>query len=177
MAIYLFSDDNYFAVGLNGLIRKENMILCAYGWEKWEPHFVYRQIFPGDILLLDGSSEKFIKKSLCFPLNQQLAKIFIFYDNRKKLIPAFSCWSHGARSMNLESLGITLDRLHQQATLQSYHPGLLTRRESQIIGLICRSFPIYRIAQELSVSIKTISNHKNNALRKLGVGSINELLI
>jgi len=176
MTIYLFSDDNYFAVGLNELIRKENMTLCTYSWKMWEPCFIYRYIFPGDILLLDGSSEKFIKKSLCFQLNQQLAKIFIFYDNRKKIIPAFNCWAHGYKNMSLENLGITLDQLYQQATLQSYNPGLMTPRESQIIGLICRSFPVSRIAKELSVSKKTISTHKNNALRKLGVGSINELL-
>ena len=177
MAIYLFSDDYYFSLGMNKLLRKENTPLYIYKWEFWGTDYFNHNVAHGDILLLDGSNMKFVKKSVCFPLIQRLAKIFIFYDPNKGLNPLFSQWPHGSKSMSLKDLGETAARLHEHSPLQTYHPGQLTRRESEVIVSFYRGLPGDCIAQKLLLSRKTISRYKISALRKLGVRSINELLL
>ncbi|MGU3524759.1 helix-turn-helix domain-containing protein [Enterobacteriaceae bacterium C23F] len=176
MAIYLFSDDHYFSFGLTRLLQKEHLTLKCYGWEEWGPQFTQFNVFPGDILLLDGSTTGFTKHCLCFPLNQQVAKIFIFRDRHKGLIPIFTRWQHGDKDMPYGVLRQQLHRLLAQSALQNFCPGRLTERESQILLRLCNKLPYYRIARDLTLSVKTISAHKINALRKLGVGSIHEIL-
>jgi DNA-binding CsgD family transcriptional regulator len=177
MAIYLFSDDRYFSAGIIRLLQKENITVSACPWERWEPPFLQKEVFAGDILLLDGSGPEFTRRSIGFPLNQRVAKIFIFYDCEKGLMPVFSRWQHGPRNMSPAGLRDALIRLYHQPMLQEYCPGWLTTRESQVLSRIYDYLPSHRIARDLSISVKTISAHKIKALRKMGVGSIHELRV
>ena len=52
----------------------------------------------------------------------------------------------------------------------------LTARERQILSLICNGQSTKGIAETLSVSAKTIDNHRTNIMSKLGVRSLAELL-
>nr|WP_219826142.1 LuxR C-terminal-related transcriptional regulator [Scandinavium goeteborgense] len=177
IAIYLFSDDHYFSVGISRLLQKENITVNVCLWERWEPVFLLQKVIPGDILLLDGRGAEFTRRSISFPLNQRIARIFIFYDSEKGLLPVFARWQHGPRTMSPEYLRDALIGLYRQTMLQEYCPGWLTTRESQVLSRIYDYSPCYRIARDLSISIKTISAHKIRALRKMGVGSIHELRV
>lgn len=176
MAIYLFSDDHYFSFGLTRLLQEENITLMTHRWAQWHPLFIQLGLFPGDILLLDGSTPGFIKQSICFPLNQPVARIFIFCDKLKGLMPVFSRWQHGDKNMSSGTLRNLVQRLQAQSALQNFCPGRLTERESQVLRRLYDRQPHYQIAKDLTLSVKTISAHKINALRKLGVVSIHELL-
>lgn len=52
----------------------------------------------------------------------------------------------------------------------------LTARERQILSLICDGQSTKMVAQTLSVSVKTVDNHRTNIMAKLGVRSLAELL-
>lgn len=52
----------------------------------------------------------------------------------------------------------------------------LTAREHQILSLICDGHSTKGIADILSVSAKTVDNHRTNFMAKLGVRSMAELL-
>jgi DNA-binding NarL/FixJ family response regulator len=52
----------------------------------------------------------------------------------------------------------------------------LTARERQILSLICNGQSTKMVAQTLSVSVKTVDNHRTNIMSKLGVRSLAELL-
>lgn len=54
--------------------------------------------------------------------------------------------------------------------------GSLTARERQILSLICNGQSTKMVAETLSVSTKTIDNHRTNIMAKLGVKSLAELL-
>lgn len=52
----------------------------------------------------------------------------------------------------------------------------LTRRELEIMKLIARGFSNQEIATKLSISSKTVSNHRANILKKLDIHSNLELV-
>jgi DNA-binding NarL/FixJ family response regulator len=51
-------------------------------------------------------------------------------------------------------------------------PGLLTRREREVLQLIAESHSTRRIAARLGVSAKTVGNHRTNLMRKLNVHDV-----
>lgn len=53
----------------------------------------------------------------------------------------------------------------------------LTRRESQVLELLCRGLSNARIADHLSISEKTVRNHLSHLYRKLGVRSRTEAIV
>lgn len=58
-----------------------------------------------------------------------------------------------------------------QAVLQRQRFGELTRREREVLSLICCGEPTKRIAETLSISPKTVEYHRANLLQKTGAGS------
>jgi len=51
----------------------------------------------------------------------------------------------------------------------------LTRREKEVIKLIAEGFRSKDIAEQLSISIKTVEKHRSNLMKKLGLHSISSL--
>ena len=47
-------------------------------------------------------------------------------------------------------------------------PVRLTKREEEILSLICRQHTSEEIAEELFISVKTVNGHRNNLLQKTG---------
>jgi DNA-binding CsgD family transcriptional regulator len=62
----------------------------------------------------------------------------------------------------------------------AYYPdkedALLSKREVEILQLICSGLPSKRIAEKLCVSINTINNHRKNILRKTQSATVAELV-
>lgn len=52
---------------------------------------------------------------------------------------------------------------------------ILTRREKEIIKLIAEGFRSKDIAEQLSISIKTVEKHRSNLMKKLNLHSISSL--
>jgi len=52
----------------------------------------------------------------------------------------------------------------------------LTEREREVMQLALKGLPSKTIAQQLSISYRTVEQHRSRLLEKLGVASINELL-
>jgi len=52
----------------------------------------------------------------------------------------------------------------------------LTERESEVMRLLADGMTNKEAAQELRISIRTVESHRNNMSRKLGLGSIAELV-
>ena len=53
------------------------------------------------------------------------------------------------------------------------HPKQLTRRESEVLGLICAGYTNAAISAELFISAKTVDHHVSAILAKLGVPNRN----
>ena len=52
----------------------------------------------------------------------------------------------------------------------------LTAREREVMALALKGLPSKVIAKELSISHRTVEQHRSRLLEKLGVGSVTELL-
>ena len=176
MAIYLFSDDRYFCGGVKALAEASFQNVITRRWDGWGPQFILSELRLGDLLLLDATCSDFICKSLCFPLNQMLAKVCIVEDPDKAALPIFSRWSRIPKNITPQALPGLLILMQTQIRPGSYSPGRLTERESQVVGRLYASRTHYQIARELNISVKTISTHKINIMKKMGVMSFHELL-
>jgi RNA polymerase sigma factor (sigma-70 family) len=52
----------------------------------------------------------------------------------------------------------------------------LTEREREVLALALKGLPSKAIAKELSISYRTVEQHRSRLLEKLGVGSVTELM-
>ena len=77
-----------------------------------------------------------------------------------------------------ERLGASADADIAAALLRSWgskgrfvppQPGVLTRREREILGLLAEGLSNQEVAERLYISPKTASHHVSNLLAKLGV--------
>lgn len=55
-------------------------------------------------------------------------------------------------------------------------PSILTDREKEIVRLIVLGYANKDIAEKLSISVKTVENHKTNIMQKLSIDSKHELI-
>ncbi len=53
---------------------------------------------------------------------------------------------------------------------------LLTSREREVLQLLAEGLPNRKIAEQLSISIKTVETHRSNMMNKLGVSNKTELI-
>lgn len=53
---------------------------------------------------------------------------------------------------------------------------LLTKREREVVNLIAQGFSSEKIGDALNISVKTVSNHRNNIYSKLNVQNTSELI-
>jgi two-component system response regulator NreC len=53
----------------------------------------------------------------------------------------------------------------------------LTKREEEILQMVCRQLTAEEIAKELFISVKTVNGHRNNLLQKTGSKNVTGLVI
>ncbi|HEX2534351.1 MAG TPA: response regulator transcription factor, partial [Chitinophagaceae bacterium] len=71
-----------------------------------------------------------------------------------------------------ETLQCILPRFHQPARRHTDHSARFTRREKEIIHLICEECTAKEIADRLSLSKRTVENRKNRILEKMQAKNI-----
>ena len=57
------------------------------------------------------------------------------------------------------------------------NPNKLSKREIEILDLICRQYTAPEIAEKLFISIRTVEGHRNNILEKTGVRNTAGLVV
>jgi HD-GYP domain-containing protein (c-di-GMP phosphodiesterase class II) len=70
-----------------------------------------------------------------------------------------------------DAVSAVLDAAGHPVRRKAGHPGGLTAREVEVLVLLSRGMTRKQIAQELSISAKTVSNHEEHIYAKLGVRS------
>lgn len=53
----------------------------------------------------------------------------------------------------------------------------ITKREEEILQLVCKQYTAEEIAQELFISVKTVNGHRNNLLQKTGSRNVTGLVL
>ena len=57
------------------------------------------------------------------------------------------------------------------------HDARLTRREEEILELVCQQLTAEEIAEKLFISVKTVNGHRTNLLEKTGAKNVTDLVI
>ena len=70
-----------------------------------------------------------------------------------------------------DAVRAVLDAAGHRVRRKTSHPGGLTAREIEVLVLLSRGMTQKQIAQELTISAKTVSNHEEHIYAKLGVRS------
>ncbi|MBE1162400.1 response regulator transcription factor [Dyella acidiphila] len=67
------------------------------------------------------------------------------------------------------------DAATPQAATHGADPAVLSKREAEVVRLYAQGLTVTQIAEQLHRSVKTVSQQKNDAMRKLGVTSNTQL--
>jgi DNA-binding NarL/FixJ family response regulator len=54
---------------------------------------------------------------------------------------------------------------------------VITKREEEILQLVCQQYTAEEIAQKLYISVKTVNGHRNNLLQKTGSKNVTGLVL
>ena len=68
----------------------------------------------------------------------------------------------------MERVGARQEQAEAQPVRTSAYPDGLTRREVEVLRLICGGKTDREIGEELVISVKTVGNHVSNILNKTG---------
>ena len=139
-----------------------------------------RQILSHDpqhrvLVLSVNASQRIVEEVL-----QAGAKGYIFKsDAGKELVDAVDTLRQGKPYFNARVSDIVLDGyLRGRNSASSYvTPEKLTTREREVVQLIVEGQSTKEVATTLGVSIKTAETHRSNAMRKLRVHSVSELVL
>jgi two-component system, NarL family, response regulator NreC len=97
-----------------------------------------------------------------------------------ELILAIDTVKNGKRHLSVQATEIVsqnfLDNKKRNRPNRHTKNTLLTDRETEILKLIVKGFPCKAIAKALSISSRTVSNHKTSMFRKCNVHSTLELV-
>jgi len=65
----------------------------------------------------------------------------------------------------------------QKLTRSKFDNAYLTRREKEVLELICKEYSTNEVAEALSISPRTVEGHRNNLILKTGVKNIAGLVV
>jgi two-component system capsular synthesis response regulator RcsB len=68
-----------------------------------------------------------------------------------------------------------IDWSGQEAPERAADPAVLSQREAEVVRLYAQGLSVTQIAEQLHRSVKTVSQQKNDAMRKLGITSNTQL--
>ena len=171
MATYLVSDDYYFSLGFKHHLKT----LQPLRWKDWSRLTTEMFFKDGDTLILDTSTIDFIVKSILMPISDYKVKIIILREKSVKF-PTF--FHEYPKIMKNETAKKMIDMVYQimsTSPAMAYCPGQLTAQERTILAMIYRQLSVCDISSQLTIHPKTVSAHKNNALRKLKIRRIDQL--
>jgi len=92
-----------------------------------------------------------------------------------ELVRAIRHVANGGRYLSVTASHSVLEQLRGSDKRLAHER--LSMREHQIMLMIVKGMSVTDIAEEMSLSVKTISRHKTNLLEKIGVASTAELVL
>jgi DNA-binding NarL/FixJ family response regulator len=95
--------------------------------------------------------------------------------DKSEIVEAIYALNRGERLYCHKVLNIILD--HTLKNTDNCEPAILSQREIEIIRLIANGLTTKEIADTLFRSFHTISTHRKNIMKKIGINSTSELIV
>ncbi|WP_407526014.1 response regulator transcription factor [Lacibacter sp. MH-610] len=203
----LIDDQQLFRQGLASLIADTNDLELLYEAETASQLLTYlkQNTQLPDILLLDMKLPDMNGNDLNKTIQKEYPSIKVLvlsmYDQERLVYRMIEAGASGylAKNCNKEELLTAIFTVHRSGFYFNMHtmqamrnaakfknqpihnvnniPVELTKREEEILKLICREYTNAEIAKELYVSLRTVDGHRNNLLQKTGCKNTAGLVI
>ena len=124
------------------------------------------------LILSVHDDENFINQLIEYGAHGYLVKDSNPQEVRDAIV---TVWQKGSyiNERTLKALQHTMGKKHRIAK-----PDLqITRREEEILQLVCQQYTAEEIAQKLFISVKTVNGHRNNLLQKTGSRNVTGLVL
>jgi DNA-binding NarL/FixJ family response regulator len=79
--------------------------------------------------------------------------------------------------INERSLKAIQHHLHKKKPSRQEETLEITKREVEVLQLVCQQYTAEEIAEKLFISVKTVNGHRNNLLQKTGSRNVTGLVI
>ena len=122
------------------------------------------------LVLTVHDTEEIIEKALDAGARGYILKSELEED----LVAAIKAVMHGKVFFSTAAANVLLRCLRRQAALGTQSP--LTLREREIVQLLAEGRSNKQVAGVLGISTRTAENHRANIMKKLGLGSLSELV-
>ncbi len=136
-----------------------------------------RQHFPDiKIIILSGhEDENFIAQLIEHGAHGYLVKD----SNPNEVREAITSVFHKGSYINMRTLKAIQNNIGRKPKPRSISSGSesLTKREEEILQLVCKQFTTEQIAEKLFISPKTVNGHRNSLLEKTGSHNVAGLVI
>lgn len=158
--LYVLSEDFYFIFGLSHIIDTNKYKLYAQhvsnGCLSYHPVSGRNNIVVIDVVTPEKLHE----------LIEQIPRgVRVVFMSNMSFLPE-STYGFISKKVSVKTLLATLERYVNWNEIIKYP---LTSRELAVISELAKGYAPHMISRRLNISVKTISTHKTNALKKLGI--------
>lgn len=196
MRVYIIDDHEMYLEGLSLLLQKQKEVEVT-GKSSTANDLLQRLpgISPDDILLLDVNlpdmeEEELIKKIRAIRPRQKVIYLTLIRGTRyvhkllkfqiqgyvlknasiEELMSAIESVSNGGQYFSKEIDILSDGEFRNTLTIEDRKVNeILSKREVEVLKLVCKEFSNAEIAQKLFLSISTVETHRKNLIAKLGV--------
>ncbi|WP_189389344.1 helix-turn-helix transcriptional regulator [Buttiauxella sp. B2] len=168
--IYVYSDDVYFSLGLQHILLEAGMdvVLATTGYD-FENGSVSYSTQPG-LLIVDShnlsSMQRIVESAMDNGIN-------VIYVEEGGLSLKEEClWPYGIlpKKTPVNTLPFIISNLRRARVCWYKH---LTVREMSVMNELVKGTSSKDVSKNLCISVKTVSGHKFNALKKMGLTRMN----
>jgi DNA-binding NarL/FixJ family response regulator len=194
ISIWIVEDDTAFRRTLQRMLDREEQMICSRVFPSCEKLFeILGSEDPPDLLLMDlglpgmGGVEG-IQKLKCIAPDISVVVLTVFQEKEKvlqaldagavgyllktsmpeEIIRGLEQVFYGGSVLSPSVAKIVLEEIQRPTPIDDFG---LSPREIDVLEQLSFGHPIKRIADELGISVKTVSNHLEKLYRKLGVQS------
>lgn len=176
MCIYVISDDIYFVAGLKYFMAANGITMRGFSYESWLTDFRPSELNKEDTVIIDVNFNNChtrlgMAKSIdYFGINIVFIVDLPLQDEHTGFHPY---WLISKKSAFKKYLPL----LKAMPDIESAHFNQLSRKETLILKELASGNSAILISRKLNISVKTISSHKQNAVRKLGMMKMNDMAL
>lgn len=137
-----------------------------------------RDTFPEiKIIILSGhGDENFIAQLIEHGAHGYLVKDSDPREVREAIVTVHEKGSY-INARTLRAIQNNIGRKTKPKSLTQISPAVLTKREEEVLQLVCQQYTTDQIAEKLFISPKTVNGHRNSLLEKTGSHNVAGLVI
>lgn len=176
MCIYVISDDIYFVAGLKYFLAANGIAMRGFSYESWLNEFQPGDLTKEDTVIIDVNFTNchtklgMAKNIDYFGINIVFIVDLPLQNEHKGFHPYWLISKKSAFKKYIPLLKAT-------PSDEALHYNQLSRKETLILKELASGNSAIFISRKLNISVKTISSHKQNAVRKLGMVHMNDMAL